>query len=384
MSPEQRYIIALSKAAIFDEDPPLPPEDIDWQYIWDKAYEQNISGLLASAILKLPKNKQPANAAQWRNIMIETMVIMTRKNAEFERMSAILKGNQIDPICLKGIVSKELYGSAKELRTMGDFDVLIEKNQRKTAGQIFEQEGYKVRNDTLFVEVSKGNINGELFESLEAELKHEPQKWDKILKNNVIYADGMRILNPTYEFAFSVIHTAKHLVGVGAGLRSILDAVLMLKHRKGIDFNKVNEACKAQGYERVLEYIITIAEEFYGLRIDADIERIDCEKLLEYMLDGGVFGYTKEDNVLIQQVAKQGGNSVGAIRRIFFPPREMLAYKYQYVKKSPVLLPVAWVHRFFTAVFLRHHSIKGMAANISESVKYSKEHDEKLKELGLI
>ncbi len=383
MSPEQTYIIALSKAAIFDEDPPLPPEDIDWQYIWDKAYEQNISGLLASAILKLPKDKQPNNAAQWRNIMIQTMVIMSRKNAEFERMSAKLKENQIEPICLKGCVLKDLYPDPA-LRVMGDFDVLIEKHQRKQAEEIFAQEGYMIRRDTLFIEVTKGNINGELFESLEAELKHEPQKWNNILKNNAIYADGKRILNPTYEFAFSIIHTAKHLIGVGCGLRSVLDAVLMLKHRRNIDFEKVNEACKAQGYERVLSYIITIAEQFYGLRTDDGIERIDCEKLLEYMLDGGVFGHTDESNVLIQQVAKQGGESVGAIRRIFFPPREMLAYKYQYVKKSPLLLPVAWVHRFFTAVFVRRHSIKGMAANINESVKYSKEHDEKLKELGLI
>ena len=34
--PEQRYIIALSKAAIFDEEPLLHFANLDWQYICDK------------------------------------------------------------------------------------------------------------------------------------------------------------------------------------------------------------------------------------------------------------------------------------------------------------------------------------------------------------
>ncbi len=384
MTAEQEFFIMLSRSAVFDEDPPLPPEDIDWQYIWNKAYEQNISGLLASTILKLPKDKQPPNAAQWRSIMIQTMVIMSQKNAEFERMSAKLKENQIDPICLKGCVLKDLYPDPA-LRVMGDFDVLIEKQQRKTAEAVFENNGYKINRNTLFSALDNGTAHWEIFESLEDDFRDDPLRWNRELeKHAVTNHKGLRVLDPTFELTYVVVHASKHMTREGCGIRNMLDVALILQHRiKDINFGKVYEICKSQKYEGIFLYFLSAAKKWFEIDIGYDKTMPDPDKFLEFLLSYGVFGRELDGKILAGQVVRREGSSVGPLRRIFFPPRKMIQHKYQYVKKSPLLLPIAWMHRFFYAVFVRKFSVKDMVSGLRESLEYGTERKNRLKELNI-
>ena len=374
MTKEQEYIVKLSKAAIFEEQPEEPSENFDWEYIWSKAAEQNISGLLASAILRLPEDKQPKNKNDWQRIMMETMFVMGRKFAEFERMMKRLADSDIEPICLKGIVVKDLY-PIPELRTMGDFDIWVEKEQRETAEKVFADEGYSLYKDTLYSAMDKNGIHGELFVSLEDDFREQPEYWNDLLKSNTVCdTTGRRILNDTYELAYSIIHTAKHLTREGCGIRNILDAVLILiKKRESIDLHTVENICRAQGYEKVFVYILSAAEQWYGVSIEFEFERICSDLFLEYLLCYGIFGRSIEGNGLTKQVARREGDNVSMFRRMFFPPRKMMWHKYQYLKKSPLLTPVAWVHRIITAVFVKKYSLKKMASGIGESVNYGKD-----------
>ena len=91
------------------------------------------------------------------------------------------------------------------------------------------------------------------------------------------------------------------------------------------------------------------------------------------MLTYGVFGKVEQGNVLIPQVAKRS-NNVAAARKIFFPPVNMLDYKYRYLKKYPFLLPVAWIHRVFEAKRRWGYSVKDMLRSLRGAAKYSEEH----------
>ena len=46
-------------------------------------------------------------------------------------------------------------------------------------------------------------------------------------------------LNPSYHFAFLLLHLAKHMASSGAGVRMYLDLAIMLKNEPNIDFDKV-------------------------------------------------------------------------------------------------------------------------------------------------
>ena len=378
MKYDDRYIVELSRAAIFDDTPFVPEESLDWEYIYNKSIEQNITGLIASVIPKVPQNKQPKDFQKWQSSLFKTISIMGRRNAEFERILRELKNNSVAPLCLKGIVVKDIYPTP-ELRTMGDFDILIEKEERDICESTFDNMGYKLTKNTLFFEVDKGFVHGEVFFSLEDDFRKRPWLWDKELKQNVGFENGKKTLLPTYEFAYSIIHTAKHLVREGCGIRNLLDAVLLLKHKSNeIDMNVVERICKSQAYERILYFIITAAEIYYDVKIRSNIIRIsqnETEVFVDYLLQYGIFGKEIEGNVLAQQVVRREGNDVSPLRRIFFPPKEMIWHRYQYVKKSSLLLPVAWIHRFITAVFVKKYSISSMLDGIDKSLEYGYEHD---------
>jgi hypothetical protein len=206
------------------------------------------------------------------------------------------------------------------------------------------------------------------------------------MKENTYINNNRRLLTPSYELAYSVIHAAKHFTREGCGIRNLFDVVVLLQKRENIDFNIIEKICKSQGYEKILYYMITVAENWYGVKIDSNIHRMDIdktEKFLEYLLSGGVFGKSTEGNILITQVVKREGHDVNAFRRIFFPPRKMMWHKYQYLKKSPLLLPVAWVHRFITAVFVKKYSVVSMITGINESIDYGKDREKWLNELDI-
>lgn len=385
MTENDRYILELAKASIFSTDVPNPPSDVDWQFIFEKAKQQNILGLLAEPILRLPKQLQPNDSPRWKKVLIDTVYTMDVKHRELDRITEIFKSRNIYPIFLKGVVVKDVY-PIPELRTMGDFDIWVEKDQRDVSEHIFIEEGYKVVKDTLYSNVTKSKSNGEIFTSLEDDFRVDPEFWNSELKKNIITDEkGRKILNPTFELGYSIVHAAKHLTREGCGVRNVLDVALLIKKRTAIDFKKAYEICHSQGYELVYRYILTAVKTYFDVSVPEeyiyDLHLTD--RFLDYTLSYGVFGRDIEGNVLNKQVARREGDGVSMFRRIFFPPRKMMWHKYQYLKKSPLLTPVAWIHRIFTAVFVKKYSIVSMVKGLGESVEYGNERDRVLDELHL-
>ena len=91
-----------------------------------------------------------------------------------------------------------------------------------------------------------------------------------------------------------------------------------------MDFKVVEKMCMAQGYEKVLYYMVTAAEQWYDIRLKIDIhwtEMSKLEALLTYLLEYGIFGRSIDGNVLSAQVSRREGSTVSTFRRIFFPPK---------------------------------------------------------------
>lgn len=386
MKYDDRYIIELSRAAIFDDIPFEPEKNIDWNYIYKKSVDQNIVGLIAFAILKLPKDIRPSNMDKWQLSMLQTINVMTKKNIEFLRILDELNKNLIFPLCLKGVVVKNYY-PVPELRTMGDFDILIEKNERLKCEMVFKKMGYTLKRDTLFFEIDKDFIHGEVFFSLEDDFRKDPIYWDIKLKSNIITDLQKKTLKPTYELAYSIVHASKHFTREGCGIRNLLDIVLMLKSNASkIDFNIVENICKSQSYEKIYYYMISAARIFYDIRISVDMKKINknlLQDFVEYLLQYGIFGRPTDGNVLSQQVVRRERGNSSTLQRIFFPPKEMIWHKYQYLKRNKFLLPIAWIHRFIVAVFIKKYSVALMIKGIKKSMEYGNEHDIWLNRLGL-
>ena len=110
-------------------------------------------------------------------------------------------------------------------------------------------------------------------------------------------------------------------------------------------------------------------------------EEKNCDKFIEYALLNGIFG--KQDNSLVAQITKHEDDSIDGLRKIFFPGVKILEHKYTYLKKFPLLLPVAWIHRLINGVFKWKYSIRQMSGDMIGAAEYSKERLKWLEELGL-
>ena len=138
MKYDDRYIVELSRAAIFDDTPFDPGESVDWEYIYNKSIEQNITGSLFTAVSKLSDEYQPDKElyVKWKQKMLETIAVTSRQYNEFLKMSKVVSDADIKMVGLKGCIIRSLY-PVPELRTMGDFDVLVAENDLQQIKSIY-------------------------------------------------------------------------------------------------------------------------------------------------------------------------------------------------------------------------------------------------------
>lgn len=384
MNCNDEYIVKLCKASIYDKIPESPKVTLDWNYIYNKSVEQNIAGLLFTAVSKLDAEFQPDNKLmeKWNSAMISTIVAMGSRYNEFFRIKKLMQDNRITFIGLKGCVVRNLY-PVPELRTMGDFDILTQKENLSRIADIFKSQGYIIEDYFFGINVDSAKAHWEIFITTEEEIKVNTKKWDEIFFENQEENNICNTLKPTYFLAHMIIHTARHFIQQGAGIRNLLDIALYInKFKDDIDFKVVETICKEQNYFKIYCYILNSVNLYFDVNISNIIySKLNCDKFIEYMLLNGVFG--KNDNVLIRQVALDEDKNKRKWIRLLFPSAHALQNRYKYLRKFPFLLPIAWIQRIIYGRFNKKVTFLQMFRSTSEAFDFSDERIRRLEELGL-
>ena len=383
---EDRYIVELSRAAIFDDVPYEPTEKINWDYVYKKSAEQNITGLLYTSVVRLAIENQPENSilTRWKEIMLQTIAINSKRYFEFLKMYRFIKNANYTFIGLKGCVLRNIY-PVPELRTMGDFDVLYSEKETSAIKNFFVKNKYNVTNDVYGLVCKKKECYWELFFSLEDEFRVEAERWTQQIIDESITIAGICCPSYTLFFLHLVLHTSKHFLREGAGIRNLCDiAIFLHNYARYIDFGVVYKVVSQQKMTNIYNYLLNVVIKWYKLDLKIvykDIEQQKLELFIEYSLSNGIFG--KNDNILISQVTKNEDNHISRYRKIFFPSVKILKHRYKYLSKYPFLLPIAWINRFFRAVFKWKYSVKDMIHDFKTTKEYSSEREEYLKKMDL-
>ena len=107
--------------------------------------------------------------------------------------------------------------------------------------------------------------------------------------------------------------------------------------------------------------------------------------MLKDILCGGIYGSADTNRqhsatMTLNAVKSMKTSSKFSVWQSVFPPRETMETKFPYVKKHPILLPVAWTQRIFSYV-KRNKSGETKAA---ESLAIGKERIELLRYYGIV
>ena len=324
---------------------------------------------------------------------------------EFLEMQKLMQEADLDPIVVKGTVCQFLYPKAY-LRTSIDDDLFVPDEQFNACHRFLLDYGlvpdypvsdldaadeisYHKDNSTLYIELHRSlfSVDSDAYGSLN-------RFFDKAQEHTVqIQAEDadIRTLSPTDHFLYLILHTFKHFLHSGIGIRPVCDIGMFADHYyEEIDWAYIKEClatASAYDYTRALLHIIDrylLPDTAYLSSInDWNITAVEEEPMLEDILESGVHGASSmsrlhSSNITLSAAADSSKN--GILQSIFLPLKNMEG-QYPYLKKAPFLLPYAWVQRIVTYV---KETRTSQSSSMVESMEIGRERVKLLKKYGII
>lgn len=342
-------------------------EGVDWEALFRLAQAHKIDAMLLDAICMLPETHlppQPVFAAWQENAMITMMgqaMLVERLHALLEAFDAA----GVRAVVLKGVALKLLYPQP-DLRTMSDADLLVKQSAFTAARAVMEAEGYALVEQEPGVDILRGpeglrvELHAQLFDktaygflSRLDEAKMFP------IENTLrtpVYGGEAWVFPPLQHALFMLCHMAKHMITTGFGLRQTADFVLFAEaNDASMDWPLFFGQARLLGLSSFASALLSVGMRYLSMEKGnftrfMESDPLAAEWLLPDLLDAGVFGNRTEERrrsaaVVYRSFDEKDGDS-GRIRRAIFPSATSLKAPYLYARRSRLLLPVAWIHRW--------------------------------------
>lgn len=259
-----------AKAEIKDEF-----HDIDWNYMYDFAYRQTLSGILFEGIRRLPAEYAPPRPVlmKWigiSNAIEKQNIIQNRNVQEAVRM---FEADGFRCCILKGQGNAAMYPNPFS-RMPGDIDIWLSGNDSEIMRY--------VRNKTPDCEFCYHHVEFPPFNNTEIEVHYRPsfmnnpfynrrlQQWFRDMAEqqfgNIVMLpqsdndEDKGIPVPTYRFncVFQMSHIYHHVLHEGIGLRQLLDYYFLLKsvERPDADIGRLLRRFGMQGISGAVMYVL--------------------------------------------------------------------------------------------------------------------------------
>ena len=356
------------------------PEAADPAALLRIAQIQNLLPVLAYMDKKWQLFSDETLRAQLGRQLRQTLFLHNQRYCAFESLSEALSGAGIDHLPVKGWYLRHLY-EVPELRTFGDIDILIRREDRSRVHELMLVQGFTVQTDwEPTYTYRRGAELYELHTNLMDASLDDRSDLPAYFADAWIHAAPVRgrchAPEETFHFLYTLCHLAKHLYAGGAGLRMYLDAALFI-HRRGneLDWAAVRREMEELKLGRFLDTVLSCCESWFAVTAPCDFERVEAaEELLSYTLDADLFGKLRDKSVVQSRNRRENADDDGrasAVRRILFPPYKALVKRYTYIEGRKWLIPVALVHRAAVNVknlTARTNAIRSIAAASREDV----------------
>lgn len=256
---------------------------------------------------------------------------------------------------LKGIKVAKFY-PVKELRTMGDIDLLVHLEDREEVDKRLIEHGFELVDKlTGEWEYLKNGVLIELHTALV--YKYSKSTTDRKLQkyfNNCwdYYHDGELDFN--FHVLFLFMHLRKHIMETGVGFRQFLDlAVLTL--RADLDWEWIRKEAEKLDLFSFIEMVMAFNQRCFNVPSPFSTDMIDdpfVEKAVHIVFDDGVFGFENDDNQFNRAINewKKTGNRFARtgvfFKHVLWPYEKMITMpEYSWLRGKKYLLPLAWINR---------------------------------------
>lgn len=393
----ETQFLHITKTAISGRD--LPTEKVDWPAIFTLANQQKLLPIIFEAVRQTDAARE--NAALFAAVkkqVISQVLNQVVRSAEFADLYKRLRVAGLHPVLVKGALCSRLY-PLKDHRISADDDIYVQDSEFLDCHeQLLAEElttdtpadelptadevSYLKEGSPLYIELHRY-----LFDSSE----------DAHDELNHFFADiqpiemaGFLAMPPHEHLLYLILHAYKHFVSCGIGLRQFCDIGLWAQaYHEQIDWQRLYDQCASVHAATFATAAFKIARGYLGIKFDLPAPReasIDVEPLLHDTLCGGVYGsndYTRlhSSTVTLNAVKASRVGKKSSVLSSIFPKKEYFERRYQYLKKHPYLLPVAWIQRIVHYAGEKRTSMDNSAAG---SIKLAKERIELMKMYDII
>ncbi len=293
----------------------------------------------------------------------------TQNFAEHAELHELMTANKMPYVAIKGLASA-MYYPEPSLRSMGDVDFLVAKENVVQAGKLLENIGFAVdhgeedeskhiayhRPPMSIWELHRtvnGIPNNDIGKMIRAEM-------DRAIADAVLTeVDGItcRLPDKLHHGLIMLLHTASHLTSEGVGLRHLCDWVVFASALSDAEFREIFEKkLKRFGLWRFAQALTLLGINYLGAPNRVwTLEAVESHKLDDAMLEGlmndilsgGNFG-TKDMNRYreIKYISDRSEGTVGKsgiLRQGFKTMNEKVRRDYKTLGKHKALLPVGYL-----------------------------------------
>lgn len=314
MTEAQRVLIDLVKKSLFNFEIEIPT-DVDWQAVYDEANFQSVIPLAFDGTAGIENIPQDV-FKKFKNHTVAVMLSNDNVVKAQESLVKLLEENSIDYAILKGLSVAEYYPKP-ELRTLGDIDFLVSKEDFENTKQLLEDNGYTLimKENSYHCEFKKGDVvvephfeisdfpdteigNG-LKEELETATKYVEQTgFDKTFNS----------LDTKHQAISLLLHTERHLIADGIGLRQLLDFGLFSYKNPNLFENiEIVKFLKKYGFYKLATVCDDLFKKYF---LGQNVENVTADMLFEMALKKGNFGTkrSKEETYSNFDLEKESGN----------------------------------------------------------------------------
>ena len=282
----------------------------------------------------------------------ESYLLNVRKSALFAKerkdLYQYLNNQQIDFLPLKGIVIKD-YWLDPDSREFADNDILFSDEKSKLIKEYFVKKEYEVKyykKSNHDVYMKKPFFNFEMHRRLFDEIEDAPKLisyFANYLEESPIKEGYEHYLSDENFYIYFTAHSFKHFHHSGCGIRTLVDYYVFLKKHPDLNFKYINKELKKIDLLDFSNLIKTLVSKVFN---DEKLTKEERETLL-FIASSGTYGSLQHS---VQKGIKEKGRFGYFISRLF-PPLSFYKSAYPWAYKSKVLIPVAWLMRFFRIIF---------------------------------
>lgn len=353
-------------------------------------YIQGILPVLAYMDKKWDIIKDEATKKKLVEFYYQSIAVNLNKADMFDLISQKLSENKIPHMPVKGWYVRTLY-PVPELRTFGDIDILINKQDRQKTNEIFIENGYSLKDNwEPTYSYDKGALRCEVHTEL---MDSDIGKGDRVIS---YFSDALKTAQNDIGERFSpqkdlhlmylFCHLAKHLYNGGAGIRMYMDIALFVKeYSDTLDLEKIYEDFKVLHLDRFFKTVLFACSEWFKIDLPFEINDADpvsLDSLKKYTFEADLFGKARDKSVISLR-NDESGSKESVVKDTLFPNAKKIEERYKFIKGRKYLLPVAWVARGFVNLKEIPQKLKYIKKVSDADMDAVSEYDEFISAIGL-